>query len=160
MPLLQHDPLVDCLLYVAHYHRLAAIAESLTAALPVAEQGLTPDLLLRAADRAGLNTRLTHLSLDQIPDAVCPAIVLLEDSACVYLGAGGNATARVIYPQPIDTEVNEPVDALSARATGHVLLARPRFKLDSKTAGYQHIHRASKPGITLTTTDLLRDAGP
>ncbi|WOJ95027.1 type I secretion system permease/ATPase [Congregibacter variabilis] len=137
----QHDPLVDCLLYVAHYHQLAATAESLTAALPVAEQGLTPDLLLRAADRAGLNTRLTHLTLDQIPDAVCPAIVLLEDSACVYLGTGENGTVRVVYPQAIDTEVTESVDALTARATGHVLLARPRFKVDAKTAGYQPRHR-------------------
>ncbi|EAQ98953.1 type I secretion system permease/ATPase [Congregibacter litoralis] len=128
----QHDPLVDCLLYVARFHQLAATAESLTAALPVGHDGLTPDLLLRSADRAGLNARLAHIDLRKIPDAVAPAVVLLEDSACVYLGANANGAARVVYPHAIDTEVTETFEALSAKATGHVLLARPRFKIDNR----------------------------
>lgn len=126
------DPLVESLLYVAHHHNLPATAESLTAALPISEKGLTPDLLLRAADRAGLNARLTPLAADKIPDAVCPAIVLLEESACIYLGADTNGAARVIYPHAIDSEVTETFEALAAKATGHVLIARPRFKVDSR----------------------------
>lgn len=128
----QFDPLVDCLLFVARYHKLAATAESLTAGLPVGEAGLTPDLLLRAGDRAGLNTRLTHLAPDRIPDAVCPAVVLLQDTACVFLGTDDNGAARVVYPYAIDSETTETFEALSARASGHVLLARPRFRVDRR----------------------------
>ncbi|WP_439101386.1 type I secretion system permease/ATPase [Congregibacter sp.] len=130
----QHDSLVDCLLFVARFHQLPATAESLTAALPVGHEGLTPDLLLRSADRAGLNARLTHIALDKIPDAVAPAIVLLEDSACIYMGVDAGGAARIVYPHAIDTEVTETLEALSSKATGHVLLARPRFKVDSRVA--------------------------
>lgn len=128
-----NDPLVDCLLFVARHHQLPATVESLTAGLPIGNEGLTPDLLVRAADRAGLNTRLTHLAPGKIPDAVCPAILLLKDGACVYLGADAGA-ARVVYPHAIDSETTLSYEELTANVTGHVFLARPRFKFDSRVA--------------------------
>lgn len=127
-----HASLLECLLYLARHHQLPATAASLTAGLPITEEGLTPDLLLRAADRAGLNSRLTHLAPRDIPDAVCPAILLLEEGACIYLGTDTHGVARVVYPHAIDSETTETYAALAESATGHVLLARPRFKIDSR----------------------------
>jgi len=127
------DVLLDCLRYVAGHHQLPATAESLTAGLPLDERGLTPDLLTRAARRAGLNARLACLAVEDIPDAVCPVIVLLEnDSACVYAGRGPDGAASLVRPELIDSELLEPLADLQARATGYVLLARPRFRLDGR----------------------------
>ena len=127
------DALLESLLYVAHAHRLPATSESLTVGLPLSDRGLTPDLLGRAAKRAGLNARLTTLDIAAIPDAVCPAIVLLrDDSACVLLGREANGQVRVVHPALIDAEVSESAAELQAKATGHVLLARPRFRLDGR----------------------------
>ena len=123
--------MLACLCFVALHHHLPATAESLTAGLPVDEKGLTPDLLSRSARRAGLSTRLTKLAPAKIPDAVCPAIVLLEDdSACVYLGRTAEGEARVVYPSMIGEEVTESLADLAEKSTGHVLLARPRFRVD------------------------------
>jgi len=128
---LEQDPLLACLCFVALHHQLPATAESLTAGLPVEEHGLTPDLLVRAAKRAGLNSRLTTLSPKKIPDAVCPAIVILEDrDACVYLGRTSEGEARVVYPAALAEEVTESLDRLLEKSTGHVLLARPKFRVD------------------------------
>ncbi|MEL7043634.1 MAG: type I secretion system permease/ATPase [Pseudomonadota bacterium] len=130
------DVLTACLRYLARYHHLPATAESLTSGLPLGSQGLTPDLLTRAAARAGLNARLSRQDVAAIPDAVCPAVVLLEDaSACLYLGRNDDGSARVVYPQLIDSEIRESFEELADKSTGHVLLARPRFQVTKQISG-------------------------
>ena len=75
----EHDVLLQCLILVCQHHSLPATPESLTAGLPLSEQGLTPDLLTRAAKRAGLNASIKPLDVNDLPNAVCPVVVLLED---------------------------------------------------------------------------------
>ena len=129
----EEDVLLQCLLLVARHHGLPATPESLTAGLPVGEAGLTPDLLSRAAERAGMNTRLKAIELDAIPDAVCPAVILLEgNGACVLLGRTEDGRAEVICPDMIDSPITESMDVLRERATGYVLLARPKFRFDQR----------------------------
>jgi len=70
-----------------------------------------------------------------VPDSVCPAIVLLEnDTACVFLGRTPSGDAEVIYPEFVDSPVYEPMDTLRARTTGYVFLARPRFRFDRRVS--------------------------
>ncbi|MEM1189195.1 MAG: type I secretion system permease/ATPase [Pseudomonadota bacterium] len=130
------DALLACLRYLASYHHLQATAESLTSGLPLGGRGLTPDLLTRAAARAGLNARLSKQDVAALPDAVCPAIVLLKDSsACLYLGRNDDGSARVLYPRYIDSESRESFADLVSKSTGHVLLARPRFRVRGQISG-------------------------
>lgn len=137
----EHDVLLQSLLLVCQHHQLPATAESLTAGLPVSEAGLTPDLLARSAKRAGLNSRLKTLDITQIPDALCPAIVLLNDNdACVFLGRTEDGDARVIYPSLVNSPVNERFDALRGQQSGHVFIARPRFRFDNRVSQDDH-HR-------------------
>ncbi|MEM6606254.1 MAG: type I secretion system permease/ATPase [Pseudomonadota bacterium] len=132
-PELENDTLLSCLLAVTRHHRLAATRESLLTGLPVGAMGLTPDLLVRAAERANLSARLTKLRLNRIPSAVCPVILLLEeDTACVFFGCAEDGQAKVSYPDLVDEVVHEPLDGLLSRYTGMALLARPRFNLDDR----------------------------
>ena len=135
----EHDVLLQSLLLVAQHHGLPATAESLTSGLPIDENGLNPSLLTRAAQRAGLNSRLKRLDLLDVPDSVCPAIVLLEnDTACVFLGRTPSGDAEVIYPEFVDSPVYEPMDTLRKRSTGYVFLARPRFRFDRRVSDSDH----------------------
>lgn len=129
----EDDYLLQCLLILTRCLGMPATPHSLTAGLPVGESGLTPNLLQRAATRAGLNSQLTKMSVDAIPDAVCPAIVLLnDDRACVYMGSAKDGFAKVIYPELLDAPVDESIEILRAKSTGYVFLARPRFRFDGR----------------------------
>ena len=129
----EDDVLLACLVIVARHHGLPATPESLSAGLPIDEQGLTPDLLRRSAQRAGLNSRLRKLALDDIPDSVCPAILLLNDGdACVYLGRTRGGAVDVIYPRLVDSAVQEDPEDLRKKLTGYALLARPKFRFDNR----------------------------
>ncbi|MDB4299714.1 type I secretion system permease/ATPase [bacterium] len=135
MPSSEQDTLLQCLILVAKHHGLPATAESLTAGLPLSEEGLSPDLLTRASARAGLNARLRTLTIEDIPEGVCPAIMLLDKSrACVFLGLDKLGDARVIFPDLLNAEMTLPVYELREQMTGHVLLARPRFKFDQRVS--------------------------
>ena len=124
------ESLVEGLILVARSHRLPATRESLTGGLPSGESGLTPDLLVRAAERAGINARLVRLSLDEVPDSVCPAMVLLDDgSAAVLWGRNGTDKALISEPAVSSEKMEVSYDELKARASDFVLLARPRSRL-------------------------------
>lgn len=78
-------PLVECLRTLAgHYGRRTSTA-SLTAGLPIPRTGITPALLIRAAERAHLHTVLTDRTLESLALAPnLPCILSLEQGqACV-----------------------------------------------------------------------------
>ena len=81
------DPLLEALVYVARSHGRQVSRESLTAGLPLHENRMVPSLVERAAERAGLETRIVECSPEALDGEALPAILLLrEDQACVLLG--------------------------------------------------------------------------
>ena len=93
----------------------------------------------RAAKTVGLNSRLRKLALNDIPDSVCPAILLLEGGdACVYLGRSKGGNVEVIYPRLVSASIEEAQADLEAKFTGFALLARPKFHFDSQVAASDH----------------------
>ena len=135
----EDDVLLACLVIVARHHGLPATPDSLSAGLPLTEQGFTAGLLQRAAKTVGLNSRLRKLALNDIPDSVCPAILLLNDGdACVYLGRSKGGNVEVIYPRLVSASIEEAQADLEAKFTGFALLARPKFHFDSQVAASDH----------------------
>lgn len=128
----EDDVLLQCLLVVAKAHGCPATAESLSAGLPLSSEGLTPDLLARSAAKAGLTGRLKEISLSDIPDSVCPAVLLLSSGdACVLLGSPDGESCQVVYPALVDAPVKEDMAALTEKFSGYVFLARPKFHLEA-----------------------------
>ena len=129
----EDDVLLACLVILARHHGLPATPESLSAGLPLTEAGITASFLQRAAKKVGLNSRLRKIAIKDIPDSVCPAILLLEDGdACVYLGPTRGGAVEVIYPRLVDSVVEEAQADLEAKFSGFALLARPKFRFDSR----------------------------
>jgi ATP-binding cassette subfamily C protein LapB len=136
------EALVRCLQRVAHHHRAPATLQSLTAGLPTTLNDFTPDLLVRAAKRAGLKARLQPLDIQSIPESALPAIVLLQDDQCAVLESIADDGSVSVYRPELGSEpVVLSMTELQSEATGTVLFARPKFKLAESPLGAMGVHR-------------------
>ena len=131
--LITPDPLLDCLVEVARLHGQVASRAALSAGLPLERGALPLSLAERAAERAGLTTRLQRQALTEIDAATLPAILLLQgQQACVLLSREG-ARCKVLLPETGQGAVSMELSALQARYSGVTLFVRPHFRLDERT---------------------------
>ncbi|WP_427306296.1 type I secretion system permease/ATPase [Cupriavidus sp. H39] len=140
------DALLDCLLWLARHFRQPASPEALLAGLPLENHRLTPALFARAAARAGLSARLVRRRLDEIPDRVLPAVLLLDQGqeACLLMRRGDDGMLVVVLPEFGDGEQAVPGAELLARCTGHAIFARPAYRADGAQAA-PHAARHDAP---------------
>jgi ATP-binding cassette subfamily C protein LapB len=78
-------PLVGCLQLLAGHYGRRTSSVALTAGLPIPLSGITPALLIRAAERADMNMTLAERSLESLAIApTLPCIMALEErQACI-----------------------------------------------------------------------------
>ncbi len=125
---LVEDPLREALVELARLLDRPVSPRRLIAGLPLEHGRLTPQLALRAAERAGLAARLLRRTTAQLDDEIAPCILLTRD--------GG---ARVLYRRRPEGFVISPRDLASGAElisaeelarlhSGWVLVARPRFE--------------------------------
>ncbi len=133
--LLHHDPLLDCLVELTRIHGRPSTHAALTAGLPLPDQGLTPSLFVRAAQRAGFASKLVRRPLQQIDAALLPVILLLKgNEACILLGwEEGGTSAKLLFPDTAQGAVPLSQENLQARYEGIALFARPHFRFDQRT---------------------------
>ena len=132
---LLHDPLLDCLLEVARIHGRPSTRAALSAGLPLLNGRLSPSLVARAANRAGLNCRMARRELSKIDAAQLPVILLLKDNeSCVLLNwKADGAQADVLLPESGQTSFSFPMEELAERYMGIAVFLHPRAKFDSRT---------------------------
>ena len=134
------DPLLACLVMLAQLLERPTSAEVLKAGLPLAEDGLTPKLALRAAERAGLSARLVRQPLARISELTLPCMLLLEDRmACVLVGLLPDGRAQVAMPELGDGAIELPLADLAERYAGYALFARPRLRFDRRADQLQDV---------------------
>jgi len=128
-----YDPLLASLVHVTRLLGTPWSAEALAAGLPVPESGFTPELLLRAAERAGLAAQVIARPLAEISELVLPVVLLLnERQACVLIARGGDGRAQVLLPESggvRDLDVGE----LGTRYSGYALFVQPRPRFDARS---------------------------
>ncbi len=129
------DPLLTCLSLVAGQLERPISREALKAGLPHASEQFTPELAIRAADRAGLTAKVMRRpQLDQILAVSLPCILLLKASnACVLTGFPDSETAEVAVAEGGGTR-KLPIRELQEQYTGHAIFLRPEFKFDARAA--------------------------
>ncbi len=126
------DDLLNCLLLVAQAHGVSSSRDTLLAGLPLENNNLSPSLLSRAAQRAGLVSRLTERSLDQLNPALFPVILLLDqDQACILVNLDADK-AQVIFPELGDAQVSVAIASLVARYSGRAIYLRPQHRFDAR----------------------------
>lgn len=102
----------------------------LTTGLPLPDQRLSPDLLPRAAARAGLQGRLLQRKLIQIPEIALPALLLLKDGRSAVLLGWEGQSARLLISESNGGEVLIETEALAQDYSGRVFFAQPQHKFD------------------------------
>ncbi|MFQ6018932.1 MAG: cysteine peptidase family C39 domain-containing protein, partial [Kiloniellaceae bacterium] len=130
------DPLLRCLTTLAGLLQRPISAQALQAGLPHAEQRFTPELAVRAAERAGLEARITRRpKLRQILPVTLPCILLLEaGNACVLLNYLDKDTAEIVIPEGGTGKKTICLNDLEDQYTGYAIFARPEFKFDQRAS--------------------------
>ena len=128
-----YDPLLASLVHVTGLLGRPWSAEALSAGLPVPETGLTPELFVRAAARAGLTARVIARPLAEIPSLVLPVVLLLNDrQACVLVARGEDGRAQVLLPESggvCDLDLAE----IAPRYSGHAVFVQRRPSFDARS---------------------------
>ena len=125
------DPLLDGLLILCTLHDCPASRASLTAGLPMPEQRLSPDLLPRAAARAGLQGRILRRELEAISPLNLPVLLLLKDGRSAVLRKMGAKNQLLILPceaEGGEQWVNR--DHLAIEYSGQAFFAKPHHELE------------------------------
>ncbi|MEQ1440588.1 type I secretion system permease/ATPase [Fontimonas sp. SYSU GA230001] len=128
------DSLLDCLLLVALGHGRPLSRDAALYALPLTGGRLTPSLLPRAAERAGLRTRVVRSALRQFAPDTLPFIALLkDDTAAVVLDIDAtDGRVRVREPARGGAETELALADFETRYLGVAILLRPEFRFDAR----------------------------
>jgi ATP-binding cassette subfamily C protein LapB len=110
------DALAECLAQVARIFGRPASAQALVSGLPVEDSGLTPEVFLRAADRAGLSARMVKADLHRISKLDLPAVLLLKDRGACVLVAKNDTEASIVTSAGLERVM--PLAELAADYTG------------------------------------------
>ena len=130
------DPLLSCLTVLAGLLQRPISAEALKAGLPKGQERLSPDLAVRAAERAGLGARITRRrKLRQILAVMLPCILLLKGgNACVLLAYRDPSSAEIALPEGGAGKKIVDLDDLQAQYTGYAIFARPEYSFDQRAS--------------------------
>jgi len=127
------DSLLGCLITLTKLLNKPHSAESLIHGLPLVDNKLTPKLFSRAAERAGLSSKVTKRPLHKISNLVLPAVLLLENSnACIILEFK-KRTARVIFPESGDGESEIELSELADAYSGYAIFIKALHHFDQRT---------------------------
>ncbi|WP_017223732.1 type I secretion system permease/ATPase [Moritella dasanensis] len=129
------DPLLQSLVYVSRYYGQANSPEALVSNLPLADGLLTPFLLPRAAEKAGLQAKESKMALNDISPLLFPIIILLKGGdACVVLSVDHEkGEAEVVLAQSDTDQQWVSFDDLNQQYTGHLFLIKKRFRYDERS---------------------------
>ncbi len=134
-PVMREDALLSCLVILTRLFGNPKSPAALAAGLPVAADGLTADLFVRAADRAGLSANARRGAVSDIDATQVPAVLLLEGrKACVLLGPPKDGEVEIATPEAMDGAQRLTMAELERLYTGSMILVRPKIRLDARSA--------------------------
>jgi len=127
------DPLVRCLSMLAGLLQRPISSEALKAGLPHANEAFTPELAVRAAERAGLSARIVRRPhLTRILPVTLPCILLLKNGTCCVLQNISRGHADILLPEAGGTSKTVAVPELQEQYAGYAIFARSEAHFDKR----------------------------
>jgi len=121
------DQLLQCLVALTALLDRPASADVLTAGLPLGSEGMTPELCVRAAARAGLAGRIVARDVSEIDVGLLPCILLFKDRHAAVLSAvDAEGRAVLIRPETGRGEQRIPLADVAERYSGYAIFMRPQ----------------------------------
>lgn len=131
------DPLLQCLIILTKMYHHPYTNDALTGGLPLVDGKLTPEVFIRAADRAGFSSKLVAVPLAEITPMSLPAVLLLShQKACIIERLDKQGNAYIIEPESGGGLQRISIEKLQENYIGNVLYIRPQYRFDQRT---QHI---------------------
>ncbi len=128
------DPLSQCLLWLAREQGQPRTRDALTEGLPLKQGQLTPALLPRAAERAGMRARLLRQPLARLNGRWLPCILLLKDNRACVLTRLDADQVRVRVPELGMEEQSLTLAELQEDYAGVAAYCRPLLQLGELAA--------------------------
>ncbi|MES1152520.1 MAG: ABC transporter transmembrane domain-containing protein, partial [Dongia sp.] len=129
------DQLLACLVIMTRIFGSPKSPAALANGLPIGDTGLTPELFLRAADRASLSANQVKRKLEDCNRMSLPAVLLLKNrKACVLLSPPRAGMAEIATADNLDGSHSYPLVELESEYTGFQIVVRPKIRLDTRSA--------------------------
>ncbi|MCU7850106.1 MAG: type I secretion system permease/ATPase [Candidatus Thiodiazotropha sp. (ex Lucinoma kastoroae)] len=129
------DPLLDCLVFLTRLYGTTHSHEALRAGLPLENNRLTPELFLRAAERAELSARVVRRPLKKISSLVLPAVLLLKGRQSCILIENNKGSDLLTIVQPESGEGSHQIsrEALEQEYVGYTIFVRAEHRFDDRS---------------------------
>ncbi len=128
------DALANCLAAAARLLGRPATPESLVEGLALDEGGLTPELCVRAAERAGLAAKVVETGLDRLSALSLPAVLLLEDRDACLLCSRSAESAEIVSGLDGETRRAVGIAELAPLYSGTAILISPAVNFSAGTS--------------------------
>lgn len=127
-------PLTAALLLISRHYDIPVTADALLSGLPLEGGVLTPSVFDRAAERAGLMSRVVRSPIEKLNKVLLPSVLIMSDGrACVLFSLSRDKKkARVAFPEMGNAEIEAKADELDENYSGFAIYVRPVFKYDDR----------------------------
>ncbi len=128
------DALLNCLVLYTKMIRNPYSKDSLTSGLPLDSNRISPELFIRAADRANINATFKKRPLNKIPNLVLPCILILkDDQACILERINTEEdTAHIILSDATEGRLEVKLDELQEDYVGYAIYLTEKYQNESK----------------------------
>lgn len=128
------DPLLDCLVILTQLNHNPFSPDALRAGLPLVNHRLTPNLFVRAAERAGFTARILKRPLARITNLVLPVVLILKNNqACILNKINDDYTADIILSDSGGGIIKKPLTEIIESYSGYAIFVNPAFKFESRS---------------------------
>lgn len=128
------DPLGHCLQWLAREEGRVLTRETLTEGLPLHDGRLTPSLVPRAAERAGLNAALLKQRLERVNPRLLPCILLLKGNRACILERLDSDQVVIRRPELELAADQLSLEKLADEYAGIAIYCRPVVKIGTVSA--------------------------
>jgi len=128
------DTLLECLLFLAKFHKRETSAESLKFNLPIHNKSFDVDMFVQSATRIGLVSKIVERKIKKLTKLALPAVLVLEKNrSCILLDYDEEENlAKVIMPGLSSGETVLTLDKLNSEYTGELIIIRPEFDFNNR----------------------------
>jgi ATP-binding cassette subfamily C protein LapB len=134
------DPLLGCLAQITNILEQPVSRQSLKAGLPNADTQFTPELCVRAADRAGFSAKIVkRADLRKISPLTLPAILLLSNRQSVVVLKIDTKKNMAELALAEGGRTSVPLGLLQVEYTGYAIFIKQKFRFDQRAITSKHV---------------------
>ena len=125
----RHDPLLNGLRCLLNEHGIELDIDRQCFGIPLKNGRIEAHQMPQLLERKNISARLHEIQAQDIPDCLCPCLLLLKNGSCVLLLDQDGKTARLRSPLS-GGQLQMPMDKLANLHSGLTLFANPRSQLN------------------------------